>query len=368
MQAAEPVVLVASSEFTLKSSAVRRTLEQRLIDDLKFGLRRENLDCSRVEKEAARFVVFGTKRTDLAAVVCSRVFGVAYAAPALLLSDPKLDDIVQLIVQMAQQRLGSGMSFAVRAHRSTPGLISSRKVEVEAGSRVLRACQGRGVVVDLDDPDLTFYVDLAGADSFVYCLKLIGPGGLPLSAEWKMLAVLDSGPMSVLAALAMMRRGSVVELFIPVSTMVSRLSSESQLALAQSVGKLVTRPSYKAFVIEIDEPFKARGLSTADWRDFVRASAVKFAGKKRFKGIILGEISGQLSSLSCYSGLSPLPIFYPLLGLEEEDLTELSRLAGFEGSELQPQWESGGRSYASQSEMKSLVEELEVPSVRKVQF
>lgn len=368
-RATERVVLVASSEFTLKSSAVRRTLEQRLIDDLKFALRRENLDCSRVEKEAARFVVFGTKQTDLASAVCRKVFGVAYAASALLLSSPTVDDIVRSIVQLAREKLSTGKSFAIRAHRSIAGVISSRHVEVEAGTAVLRAFKDREVVVDLGDPDVTFYVDLVGSDAYVYCQRLNGPGGLPLSADWKMLAVLDSGQLSVLAAMAMMRRGCVVELFIPVSNFIDHLSPDAQLALAEKVGKLVTRPSYKAFVMEIDDVRNERRLAPAEWRDFVRASAIKFAKENRFKGLIFGEISGQLSSLNRYSGLSPLPIFYPLLGLEEEDLTELSTLAGLDNDESSLGWNSAeGRSYASQSEMKNLVEELQVPSVREVQF
>ena len=369
MQAgAERVVLVASSEFALKSSAVRRTLEQRLIDDLKFALRRENLDCSRVEKEAARFVVFGTRQTDLAAAICRRVFGVAYAAPAVLLANPSLGDIVRSVAEMAGQELSSGMSFGVRAHRSTSGFILSRDVEVEAGSAILRTFKERQVKVDLDNPDLTFYVDLVGVDAYVYCHKLNGPGGLPLSAEWKMLAVLDSGPLSILAALAMMRRGCVVELFIPVSNTIPHLSSEAQLALAEMVGRLVTRPSYKAFVMEIGEPSLGMQPVVLDWRDFVRASAVKFAGEKRFKGLIFGEISGQLSTLTCYSGLSRLPVFYPLLGLEGEDVAELSALAGLDGRELSLQCGRGERAYASQSEMKSLVDGLPVPSVREVTF
>jgi adenylyl- and sulfurtransferase ThiI len=135
------VVLVASSEFTLKSSPVRRTLEQRLIDDLKFALRRENLDCSRVEKEAARFILFGTKQAEPAAAVCHNVFGVAYAAPATLLTNPTLNDILQTILELARQQLTLGKSFAIRAHRSTPGGISRHDVEVEGGcvlSRTVR--------------------------------------------------------------------------------------------------------------------------------------------------------------------------------------------------------------------------------------
>jgi thiamine biosynthesis protein ThiI len=211
-------------------------------------------------------------------------------------------------------------------------------------------------------------VDLVGDDAYVYNRKLNGPGGLPLSAQWKMLAVLDSGALSVIAALAMMRRGCVVELFIPVSNARNDLSSERQLALARKVSRLVTRPSYKAFVMEIDEPPISEQMVDAEWSEFVRASAVKFAQENRFKGLIFSDISGEISSLNSYSGLSRLPIFYPLLGLEKDDLTELLRLAGLESCELSFQRGSVEGPDALQRDMKVLFERLHVPAVREVLF
>jgi thiamine biosynthesis protein ThiI len=295
------------------------------------------------------------------------VFGVAYAAPAELLTKPTLDDITQAIAELAQRRLSPGQSFAVRAHRSTPGAIARRDVEREGGSSVLGAMKDNAVTVDLDAPDVKFYVDLVGNDAYVYCEKLRGPGGLPLSAQWKMLAVLDSGPLSILAACAMMRRGSVVELFIPASNMIAQLSSQTQLSLAQRVGRLVTRPNYKAFVLEIDEVLNDR--QRGDWRWLVRAMAVKFARENRFKGVVFGDISGRLSSLrGGYSRLTQLPIFYPLLGLEREDLTELSRLVGVEQTEMVSQFELEHRTVEPQGELQSLIEELQVPPVREVKF
>jgi tRNA uracil 4-sulfurtransferase len=363
-RATEQVVLVASSEFTLKSSPVRRTLEQRLIDDLKFALRRANLDCSRVEKDAARFIVFGTKQTDQAAVLCGNVFGVAYAAPAVLLANPTKADIVETVIELARKQLSPGKSFAVRAHRSSSGTISGRQVELEGGSMLLSTFKGREITVDLDDPDVTFYVDLVGSDAYVYDRKFSGPGGLPLSAQWKMLAVLDSGPLSILAALAMMRRGCVVELFIPISGKISHISRGTQLTLAEKVGRLVTRPNYKGFVLEVDQ-ISGRSAGV-DQKELVRAIAAKFARENRFRGLIFGDISGRLSALNDYARLSELPVVYPLIGLEPEDLSELSRLAGFDESDLSLQYEAHPASHVSQVDMASLVLELNVPTVQEL--
>jgi thiamine biosynthesis protein ThiI len=365
-KAAEPVVLVASSEFTLKSSAVRRTLEQRLIDDLKFALRRSNLDCSRVEKEAARLVVFGAKQVETAAFVCSRVFGVAYAAPAQLFSRPSLVEVTDAITELADKQLVPGSSFAIRAHRPTPGVIAKRDVELQGGSAVLKALKQRGVTVDLDSPDVTFYVDLVGNDAYVYSQKVRGPSGLPLSAQWRMLAVLDSGPLSLLASCAMMRRGCVVELLVPLSNRVERLSPTIQLALAQKIDRLVTRPNYKAFTFDIDQAFDQSDGLKDNWIGLVRAVAAKFARENRFKGIVFGDVSGHLSSLRGDVPRSiQIPFFYPLLGLDKEDLAELSRLVGTNESDislrdLAPNGPHG--------DIELSLIEAQVPSIREVRL
>ncbi len=364
---AQPVVLVASSEFTLKSSPVRRTLEQRLIDDLKFALARASFEGFRIEKEAARLVVLGAKGPGNPAIPCSNVFGVAYAAPAQLLMNVSLKDVTGTIVGLSQQRLQTGQSFAVRAHRSTPGSVSRRDVEVNGGAEVLQAMKQQDVTVDLDHPDLTFYVDLVGEDAYVYCDRLQGPGGLPLSSQWKMLAVLDSGPLSILAAYAMMRRGCVVELFIPTSAMISGLSTRTQLNLARRLDRLATRPNYKAFTLEIDQLLEKHPENvharSGDWKQFVRFLAAKFAKEKRFRALVLGDVSGNLDASTVAK--AELPVFNPLLGLEGEDLVELSTLAGVSDSELMPNAELKyslsplqGRNIGFTSEFGDLVHEV----------
>jgi len=366
-KAAEPVVLVASSEFTLKSSPVRRTLEQRLIDDIKFALRRGNVEFSRVEKEAARLVIFGTKQPELAASVCSRIFGVAYAAYAQLLTNPTLEEITQVVAELATHHLSAGDSFAVRAHRSMPGGISRRDVELEGGAKVLSTMQGRSVTVNLDSPDVTFNVDLVGTDAFLYTRKKKGPGGLPLSSDWRMLAVLDRGSLSILAASAMMRRGCVVELFIPVSSSIAGWASRTQMALAEKLARLVTRPNYKAFVFEIDG-FVVRKDAPPVSRSLIRAMAVKFAREKRFRGVILSDISGHLASLNqTHSNSEQVPIFYPLLGFDHADIEELAKFADIEETELtaQSRFENQLPDFESR---RVLFESIEVPSIREVHF
>ena len=343
-QMPEPVILVASAEFTLKSSPVRRTLEQRLIDDLRFALTRAGFSGFRVEKHAARLVVRGLKdvrEAKLGAQSCRGVFGVAYAVPANLLP-ASMEAVVQSIVNLANEQLRSGQSFAIRAHRSTSGSLSRRDVELKGGSEVLHALKDRGVTVDLGAPDVTIHVDLVDEDAYVYGERLQGPGGLPLSSQWKMLAVLDSGPLTLLAAYAMMRRGCLVELFIPLSNISSAFATENQLNLARNLRRLITRPSYKVYTVDyerlIGEKVKDQPNPSTTSKLLVRLAAAKFAKEKRFKGIIFADVAGEIALAESLRAVAPeVAVFTPLIGLTRDDLSEMARVVGVVGTESLPQ-------------------------------
>jgi thiamine biosynthesis protein ThiI len=337
---AEPVVVVASAEFALKSSPVRRTLEQRLADDLRSTLTRSGFAGFSIEKHAARLVIRGIADAEAAARCCAKVFGVAYAAPATLLP-ASMSEVTEVITRVAEKNLGRGQSFSIRAHRSQPSPLSRRDVEVQGGSEVLSALQSRAVKVDLKHPDLTILVDLAGDRAYVYRDKLTGPGGLPLSSQWKMLGVLDSGPLSILAAYAMMRRGCLVELLIPISEKGTLFQKELQLRYAKILGERVARPNYKAFILDFDAQIPGRidELAGPECRQLARSMAMRLAEEKKFRGLVFSDVVGQISADSRLRATT-LPVFTPLIGMDKGDLLELCEMTGVAQDELLLQLES----------------------------
>lgn len=324
----ERVVLVSSAEFALKSSPVRRSMEQRLIDDLKFAMIKAGIDSAKIEKNAGRVVLRGVDDSTAAAVVCAKVFGVAYAAPATRVNN-SLETIKETIAQLAKIELLPSQSFAIRCHRSSPSLTSTRDVEIHGGAEVLKALREREVKVKLNHPDRTIFADLSGETAYIYSTKIPGPGGLPISSQWKMLAVLDSGPLSLFAAYVMMRRGCLVQLLIP-STIGTIYSWDRQLTMAQMLRNFVTRQKYDAFVIRTDHlPYHPRHI--------IRLMSLEVARLKRFRGVILADITGPISpniSLNKKSQELGLPIFTPLIGCEREELNELCRTFGITWEEV----------------------------------
>jgi len=325
---AEPVVIIASSEFALKSAPVRRTLEQRLLDDIRTALGRAGISDLRPEKHAGRIAILGAQDARAVAKICATIFGVVYAAHGLAVPASK-DEIVQTVARVASDRLERGQTFAIRAHRSRPTAVSRREIEADGGAGVLAQLKQRDVSVKLNNPDVTIYVDLADDRAYVYSDIIPGPGGLPLSAQWKMLAIQDSGPLSILAAYAMMRRGCVTELFIPVSGRIALYDREYQFDLARRLRRFVTRTEYKAHVFELDEAL-SRMPGQTQAGTLVREVAKGFARTKRFRGVVFSDVEGDLEAIKNHvAGWSVPPLLlYPLIGFSSEDLSELSAEAG----------------------------------------
>jgi thiamine biosynthesis protein ThiI len=328
LSSSELAVLIASSEFTLKSSPVRRTLEQRLIDDLKVGLTRNGFDGFRMEKDAGRIIVRGAREAENAAQCCARVFGVAYAAPAIILP-ASMESVMEAIVRLAEEGLKPTQSFAIRAHRATPSPLSRHEIEIRGGADVLRTLKSREVKVDLTNPDVTIFVDLVGDHAYVYSERLTGPGGLPLSSMWRMLLILDSGPLSILAAYSMMRRGCLVEPLLPLSDRVPLFARDRQLRLVRKLRELVTRLSYRTFTLDFDKSVGSGQTSRFGYSEaqrFVRSAGAKLAAEKKFKGIVFSDVAGELSALGEFLGdhTGP-PIFQPLIGLTGGELADMCK-------------------------------------------
>ena len=327
----EAVVLVSSSEFALKSYPVRRTLEQRLIDDLRFALRMAGFVNFTTEKHEGKIVIRGITDTALAARTIARIFGVAYACPATRIPC-SMESIMSEIVSTASETMSSGQSFAIRCHRSSRNSISTQEVARKGGSEVLNKLVGKNVRVNLSAPDVAISVDLSEKNAFVYTSKQRGPGGLPLSSQWKMLAILDSGPLSLFAAYVMMRRGCLAQLLIPVHGTDDSSALSKQLRLARKLRSFVTRENYHAFIIELDKAFDDNSKQTT------RMLALEIAQDHHFRGIILADIVGQVAfhkRLAERSLELGVPVFQPLIGFDRDDLMELSRVFDIEQPEIE---------------------------------
>jgi len=144
-----------------------------------------------------------------------------------------------------------------------------------------------------------------------------------------MLLILDSGPLSILAAYSMMRRGCLVEPLLPLSDRIPYFARDPQLLLVRKLRELVTRSSYRTFTLDFDKSVERGQTSSfgySEARRFVRCAGAKLATEKKFKGIVFSDVAGELATLTDFpSDQLGRPIFQPLIGLASEELLDMCK-------------------------------------------
>ncbi len=330
-------ILVSYSEIALKSRYVRNQLEKSLAQDIVNLLRKHGYENPSTRRRYGRIYVDGVPNE--AVDVVSRVFGVANAMPSVE-TEYNFESVINGIVEEAERSLKEGDGFAVRPKVVGEHEFNSRDISYEAGSRVLDALKGRGIHVDLDEPDVTLYAEVRDKDAFVYSSITRGVLGLPYGTQGKAISLFSGGIDSPVAAWMLMKRGvDVLPLFMDQRPLVGDTYVERAIESFKQIASYVPRKSYTLYsapmgdvmqrIIETREP---RFICVMCKRSMYRIAQL-FAEKHRAKAIITGESLGQvasqtLSNMYVLSSSIHLPILRPLVGLDKVEIEDIARKIG----------------------------------------
>ena len=278
-----PTLLVRYGEVGLKSERVRRRFESSLERDIKLRHMKAELQCI-VSRERGRvFVESDDWRRSCE--LLSKTFGVVSFSPATKVTSA-LDELVARVVELAEPLLFEGASFAIRARRTGSHPYSSLDICEQAGEAVLSANASRRVTVHLDEPDIELSVEVRGPDAYLFTSTLPGPGGMPRATQGRVLSHISS-PEGIASSWLMMKRGCTV------------ITACDDPSIAEPLEKWdpelrTVLPEGDLFAQAIRQ--KAAAISL-DWR------------------------VTDLKEESLPSGA--LPVFYPLIGLSDDDLAAL---------------------------------------------
>ncbi len=339
-------VLVRHGDINTKSQRVKRRMEGLLAENVEALLADRGVP-GEVERRWNRPLV----HTDPDRVVEARgaaadAFGVV-SASVCLTTEPDLESITDALASVARERYGEG-SFAVDARRANKQLpFTSQDVAREGGEAVWQAVEEEfEPEVDLDDPDLTFAVEVHGDVAFLSLGAEEGPGGLPLRTQAPLVALVSGGIDSPVAAYETMRRGSpVVPVYVDLGDYggpdhaARAIETVSRLAeYAPNIDLGVYRVPGGETVAHLAETMEqGRMLSL---RRFFYLIAEHVAAREGARGIVTGEAIGQKSSqtarnLSVTDRVTDLPIHRPLLTGDKQDIIATARRIGtFEESTI----------------------------------
>ncbi len=327
--------LVRYGEIAVKGKGTRARMVRLLERNIAAALRSRGVEGFRVWSRDARvFVEVPDGDGSRASEALSRVFGIVSYSPVVRVRHNGLGDIVSRGVELFSSHV-RGRSFRVRARRSGREPFTSKDVEKALGAALLEAGAGR---VDLENPEVTVYVEVRGGEAYFYTEVLEGPGGLPLGSEGRVLALVSGGIDSPVAAWMMMRRGAEVDMVF------FNLGGEAHELGVLKVAKILAdgwshgysprlhmvdfRPVVSVLMEEVDE-----GVRGVVLRRLMFRAAEIVAGEEGALGLVTGESLGQVSSQTLHNMLAAekgigLPIYRPLIGMDKNEIAGMARRIG----------------------------------------
>jgi thiamine biosynthesis protein ThiI len=331
----DTAVVVSYGEVGTKSSTVRAKMERRLREQVAAVLTDRGVDAD-VERRWSRIVVW-TDAVEAAAAACGVVPGVVSARPARVCA-PTLDAVTETLAEAAAAH-SDGATFAVRARRAGPRdahAFGSRDVE-RAGGRAVG--ETTGATVDLDDPDVTYHVEVRESEAFVSSDVVSGPGGLPLGTQGRAVALVSGGIDSPVAAWQLMRRGCLVA---PVYVDLGDYGGADHRARAERVASVLAAraptdemPLRVVSMGPLVEDLMATVGDTRmlSLRRAMLAAADELAASLDAHSLVTGESMGQKSSqtgvnLSVTDAAVDRPVHRPLLTWDKTDVVAAARDLG----------------------------------------
>jgi tRNA uracil 4-sulfurtransferase len=205
-----------------------------------------------------------------------------------------------------------------------------------------------GARVDLTNAELTVTVEILPRDAFFGFNKIPGPGGLPVGASGRVVALISGGIDSPVGAYRMMQRGCRL-IFVHFHS-APYLDQTSQQKVRQLVTHL-TRCQFQSrlYLIPFGEIQRqivaavARPLRVILYRRMMLRIAEQVARREKCQALITGESLAQVASqtlenIAVIEKAAELPVLRPLVGMDKQEIIDQARRIGtFEISSIPDQ-------------------------------
>ena len=321
----------------------RSTFENRLKSNLDFAVR--ELTDAKVERISSRLLVPSTDPSRHERLLAASVAlpGIVHVSDCLVCSRT-MDEITAASVvamreEIARRGAEAPLTFAVDARRSATDFeTSSMEMNAQVGRSLVDVF---GLKVRLNGPDLTVGIEVVQGAAYVFARRVPGPGGLPVGASGKVVALLSAGIDSPVAAWRIMRRGAVVVGVhfsgFPQTTDASTTDTfdiAEALAPAGGLARVYSVPfgDLQKRIMLACPP----DLRVLLYRRLMVRVAEAIAAVEKAKALVTGESLGQVASqtldnIAAVDAAATLPVLRPLVGSDKQEIVgEARRLGTYE--------------------------------------
>ena len=327
------MVLVRYGEIILKGCN-RPMFEDALIRNIKTAI----ADDGAVKITKAQATIYiepldDDSQTDSICEKLKKVFGIVSIVVAYR-TEKSVDAAAEEIKTCFARELSEAKTFKVEAKRADKKFpLKSPEICAEVGEKVLDAFPN--LTVNVKEPDITLHVEMREGYGYVHIGRQKGAGGMPSGTNGKALLLLSGGIDSPVAGYMIGKRGVSLEAIHFFSyPYTSDRAKDKVMKLAKIIGGYMG--GIKVHIV----PFTEIQLQIRDkcpeehltlvMRRFMMQIAQRIAEKRRCTALVTGESIGQvasqtMSALAVTDDAVTMPVFRPLIGMDKEEIVEISR-------------------------------------------
>ncbi len=327
------MVLVRYGEIILKGYN-RPVFEDALIRNIRRAIRDEGeVNISKAQATIYIEPMESDAQADSIVEKLKKVFGIVSIVVAYR-TEKSIDAAFEEIKTSFDKELSTAKTFKVEAKRADKKFpLKSPEICAEVGGRILS--QYHNLKVDVKEPDIIVHVEMREGFGYVHLGREKGAGGMPTGTNGKAMLLLSGGIDSPVAGYMIGKRGVGLEAIHFFSyPYTSERAKDKVMKLAEIVGRYMG--GLKVHIV----PFTDIQLAIRDkcpeehltlvMRRFMMQISQKIAEKRGCQALVTGESIGQvasqtMSALAVTDDAVTMPVFRPLIGMDKEEIVEISR-------------------------------------------
>jgi len=261
------------------------------------------------------------------------IVGVSLARPC----EKDKDAILNTAKEFLDDKLRAARTFKVETRRADKTFpMNSIQLSQYVGGELHEAYDN--LEVDVHNPELTVHVEVRDYAAYVHADAEPGAGGLPVGINGRAVSLLSGGIDSPVSSYMIAKRGVALEMVHFFSyPYTSPEAKEKVIELARLLtaycGRLTLHIVPFTAIQEELRRSCPEELFTVVMRRFMMRIAQEVAKRCGAKALVTGECLGQVASqtmeaMACTGAVVDLPILRPCIGMDKEEIVQISRKIG----------------------------------------
>lgn len=327
------IILIKNGELVLKGLN-RNTFEDTLVRNIKKSLL--PLGNFSIKKAQSTIYVEPSNQDfpiDTALEKIGKIFGIAAYSKACV-CQKDINDIIEKSAPYLAETLKCAKTFKVEAKRSDKKFpLKSPEICMEVGGHLLESFPH--LSVEVHNPEITVYVEIRDFNAYIRAGQFAGAGGLPVGTAGRAAILISGGIDSPVAAWTMAKRGLELNAIHFASPPYTSLRAEMKVkSLLEKVSEYsgIIRLGIVPFT-EIQQQIAENSPEeyfTLIMRRMMMRISERLAKERNCLALITGESLGQVASqtlpaLATTDAVCNIPVLRPLIGMDKEEIVEISR-------------------------------------------